>query len=197
MLGRKGLFTQVSSRRTLACGHLLRSNTFSLSLQQSFGMCSVCPDYAVNCGFHLPWTLRCQCFPSSSPVSCTQSPTACCREKPLETSESLRGQSSTHGPGKHRISAIKAQPEVLQPSPSLSASFSVPLLGFPASRLPFPAAAQSHAVMDVINICSESSRSFRASFEPLIINVSIWAPFFLVTSQLHLEREGRESASQW
>lgn len=51
--------------------------------------------------------------------------------------------------------------------------------------------------MDVINICLESSRSFHACFEPLIINVSIWAPFFLVTPQLYLEREGRESASQW
>lgn len=50
--------------------------------------------------------------------------------------------------------------------------------------------------MDAINICLESSRSFRACFQPLIINASIWAPFLLVTPQLYLEAEGSKPASQ-
>lgn len=63
-------------------------------------------------------------------------------EKPLETSESMRGQSSTHIPGNPQISLPsfpQTQPAALHPSPSPSASFPIPLLGFPAgSRLPLP-----------------------------------------------------------
>lgn len=63
--------------------------------------------------------------------------------------------------------------------------------------LPIPAPAlPGCTTMDVINTCLESNQPFRACSEPLIINVSIWAPFFLVMSQLYGEREGRKSASQ-
>jgi len=117
-------------------------------------------------------------------------------EKPLETSDSVRGQSFIYGPSNPQISL----PSFHQTQACSAAPLSMPIsiLPHPAAGLPCrPPPAQSHAVMDVINICSESSRSFRACFEPLIVNVSIWAPFFLVTPQLYLGSEASESASQW
>lgn len=47
-------------------------------------------------------------------------------------------------------------------------------------------------MMDVVDMCSECSRSLPAPFEPVIITMSLYGPpFFLVISQLDLEGKGR------
>lgn len=95
------------------------------------------------------------------------------------------------GVGPRPMWAPSGFPDQLPPNPHSPTCPPSLSLSIPASP-----ALPSCTAMDVINTCLESNQPFHACSEPLIINVSIWAPFFLVTSQLYGEKGGRKSTLQ-